>query len=115
MWCVLAYDCVHVRACRYGRLRLRFSISWHNPASRVLQYPSVMSGESAPDVLPLVIIYKQNTRAWTRCALCDTTPRGSGEPGGSGRGECVRNAIDNRTSHRRPRTRHRRPQSYARV
>jgi len=51
---------------------------------------------------------KQNKRAWTRCALCDTTPTGSGEPGGSGRGECVRGAINNRAPHRSPRTRHRR-------
>ena len=47
---------------------------------------------------------KQNTRAWARCAVCDTTPRGSGEPGGSGRGECVRGAINNRAPHRSPHT-----------
>jgi len=39
-----------------------------------------------------------------------TTYRGSGEPGGFGRGECVRSAINNRTPRRRPRTRHRRAQ-----
>jgi len=47
---------------------------------------------------------KQNKRAWTRCAVCDTTPRGSGEPGGSGRGACVRGAINNRAPHRSPRS-----------
>ena len=31
-----------------------------------------------------------------------------GEPGGSRRGECVRGAINNRASHRSPRSRHRR-------
>jgi len=30
-----------------------------------------------------------------------------GEPGGSGRGECVRGAVNNRASHRSPRSRHR--------
>jgi len=44
----------------------------------------------------------QNKRALTRCAVCDTTPRGSGEPGGSGRGGCVRGAINNRAPHRSP-------------
>ena len=44
-----------------------------------------------------------------RCVRYNTY-RDSGEPGGSGRGECVRSAIDNRTPHRRPRTRHRRAQ-----
>ena len=53
---------------------------------------------------------KHNKRAWTRCAVRDTTPRGSGEPGGSGRGACVRGALNNRAPHRSPRTRHRRAQ-----
>ena len=30
--------------------------------------------------------------------MCDTTP--SGEPGGSGRGECLRGAFNNRAPHR---------------
>jgi len=33
-----------------------------------------------------------------------------GKPGGSGRGECVRSAINNRTPHRRLHSRHRRAQ-----
>jgi len=53
---------------------------------------------------------KTEERAWMRCAVCDTTPRGRGEPGGSGRGECVRGAIHNRAPHRSPRSRHRRAQ-----
>jgi len=48
---------------------------------------------------------KQKKRSWTRRAVCDTTPRGRGEPGGSGKGECV-----NRILHRSPRSRHRRAQ-----
>ena len=39
-------------------------------------------------------LMQQNKRAWTRCAVCATTPRGSGEPGGSERGECVRGEIN---------------------
>jgi len=35
---------------------------------------------------------KQKKRVWARCAVCDTTPRGRGEPGGSGWGECVRSS-----------------------
>ena len=41
-------------------------------------------------------------RALTRCAMCNTTPRGRGAPVGSGRGEYARGAIDNCAPHRSP-------------
>jgi len=44
-------------------------------------------------------------------ALCAIQHLGVvGEPGASGRGECVRGAINNRAPHRRPHSRHRRAQ-----
>ena len=51
---------------KYGRVRLRFSISWHSPASRVLQYPSLLTGDPSPDLLPL------NSRRWLMAALFAT-------------------------------------------
>ena len=36
-----------------------------------------------PRILADTAVMKQKKRAWTRCAVCDTTPRGKGEPGSS--------------------------------
>jgi len=77
--------------------------------------PSVSLSSSESPSSSVNIIYecihgnRRNRRG--HGALCAIQHRGVlGEPGGSGREECVKGAINNRAPHRRPRSRHRRAQ-----
>ena len=58
--------------------------------------------------------HKKGQRACGHGALCDTTPRGRGGSGFSGRGECVRGAVSNRTTPRRSTCSRHRPAQIAR-
>jgi len=71
----------------YARgLELRDSV---RSPSAVVMAPKAKFYDGHPDycswlqVWPMqaILPLKQKKRAWTRCAVCDTTPRGGGEPG----------------------------------